>query len=70
MADNDPTLQDIWRLLGSMNRRFGERFDVMEKQFVLLREDFVGLRGEFADLKSQVNTQIGVLKASIEARDL
>lgn len=52
-----------------MNKRFGERFDGLERQFVQLREEFAGLRGEFADLKSQVNIQIGALKESIEARD-
>ena len=65
MSDTDPTLQDVWRLLGSMNKRF----DGLERQFVQLREELAGLRGEFADLKSQVSIQIGALKASIEGRD-
>jgi len=69
MTDKDPTLQDVWRLLGSMNKRLGERFDGVERQFVTLREDFATLRGEFADLRSQVNVQMGALKGAIEARD-
>jgi hypothetical protein len=69
MTDENPTLKDIWRLVGSMNKRFGERFDNLERQFVLLREDFANLRGEFAELKVYVNTGFGALKQSIEARD-
>jgi hypothetical protein len=65
MSDENPTLEDIWRLLGIMNRRFDGR----EREIVQLRQDFAGLRGELSDLKSYVNTGFGALTTSIEARD-
>lgn len=65
MTDENPTLKDIWRLLGTMNRRF----DGLDRQIVMLREDFAHLRGEFAELKAYVNTGFGALKQSIESRD-
>ena len=43
MSEKNPTLHDIWRLLGTMNKRFGERFDALERQIVQLREDFGAL---------------------------
>jgi hypothetical protein len=62
MSDKNPTLQDVWLLLGSinkpvatMNKRFGERFDALEREIVALKTD--------------VRTSIGALKESIEARD-
>jgi hypothetical protein len=62
MSDTNPTLQDIWRLLGSMNKRWGERFDVIERQFVQIRE-------ELANMDARMTTGFGALKQSIEARD-
>jgi hypothetical protein len=58
MSDENPTLKDIWRLLGTMNKRF----DALECQVVELREDNAKLRGE-------MQAGFGALKASIEARD-
>lgn len=62
MSEKNPTLQDVWMLLGSMNKRiatmnkrFGERFDSLER--------------EMLGLKADVRTSIGALKESIEARD-
>ena len=55
MTDQDPTLQDVWRLLGSMNRRINERLDSLERQMVAT--------------DAGVSARIGALKESIEARD-
>jgi hypothetical protein len=62
MSEENPTLQDIWRLLGTMNKRWGERFDGLERQVVQLRED-VGA------LDARMTAGFGALKAMIEARD-
>jgi hypothetical protein len=58
MSEKNPTLHDIWRLLGTMNKRF----DGLERQIVQLREDFGGL-------EARVTAGFGALKQSIEARD-
>ena len=80
MTEPDPTLKDVWRLLGVMNKRF----DGLERQIVDLREDtarqFAEVRGEMsalrtefkaqiADVRAEMRTGFGALKASIEARD-
>jgi len=65
MTDQDPTLQDVWRLLGSMNRRFGEmgeRFDVVERKLV-------ALDARIAAFEAGIGVRLGALKESIEARD-
>jgi hypothetical protein len=62
MSEHEPTLKDIWRLLGVMNRRF----DASERQMTLLREE---LQGEVASLRTQMSSGFGALKQSIEARD-
>jgi hypothetical protein len=62
MADQDPTLQDVWRLLGSLNRRMGERFDVVERQLV-------ALDARVSAVDARVTAGFGALKESIEARD-
>jgi len=62
MADQDPTLQDVWRLLGSMNRRMGERFDVVERQLA-------AVDARVAALEAKVAAGLGALKGSIEALD-
>ena len=67
--NEDPTLQDIWRLLGAMNRRLGEmngRFDAVERQFVGLSDS---VNGRIADLEAKMAAGFGALKSSIEARD-
>lgn len=55
MSEKNPTLHDVWRLLGVMNKRF----DALERQLVVLK----------ADLRSEMAAGFGSLKASIEARD-
>lgn len=62
MTDKNPTLQDIWRLLGRMNGRF----DGLERQIVALEER---LGARISALEVRVASQIGALKESIEARD-
>ena len=62
MSEKNPTLQDVWRLLGAMNRRF----DGLERQNVQLRED---LGGRIHSLEARVTAGFGALKESIEARD-
>ena len=62
MSTDDPTLQDVWRLLGSMNRRFGERFDVVERQLV-------AVDARVAAVEARLTAGLGALKESIEARD-
>lgn len=69
MSEKNPTLQDIWRLLGRLNRRvevFDRRFDGLERQMVAL-EERIGTR--ISSLEVRVASQIGALKESIEARD-
>jgi hypothetical protein len=56
MSEENPTLQDIWRLLGTMNKRF----DGLERQVVQLREDLGGL-------DARMTAGFGPLKAMIEA---
>ena len=55
MTEQDATLQDVWRLLGTMNRRINERLDAVERQIVAV--------------DAGVSAKIGALKESIEARD-
>ena len=69
MSDQDPTLQDVWRLLGSMSRRIGdlntrmgERFDVVERQLV-------AVDARVGAVEAKVTAGFGALKESIEARD-
>ena len=62
MTNQDPTLQDVWRLLGSMNRRISERFDVVERQIV-------ALDARIAATEAGIVAKVGALKESIEARD-
>ncbi len=74
MNEENPTLKDIWRRLGTMNQRFNERFDAVERQVVSfkaeLSEDIAQLRSEVGALRAQTQTQsgLGALKESIEAR--
>jgi hypothetical protein len=68
-VNEDPTLQDVWRLLGAMNRRLGEmngRFDAIERQFVALSDE---VNGRIANLDAKLAAGFGALKSSIEARD-
>jgi hypothetical protein len=69
MSEKNPTLQDIWRLLGAMNKRIGvmdKRFDAIERELVAFKAD---IAGQITALKADVSGRIGVLKDSIEARD-
>jgi hypothetical protein len=69
MGEKNPTLQDVWRLLGTMNRRF----DGLERQNVQLREDLGArinsLETRIGALDARVTAGFGALKESIEARD-
>ncbi len=58
MSEENPTLRDVWRLLGTMNKRF----DALERQVVEIRQDM-------AALDARMVAGFGALKASIEARD-
>lgn len=69
MAEQDPTLQDVWRLLGGMNRRMGERFDVVERQLVAVDARVAALEARVAAGEARVTAGLGALKESIEARD-
>ena len=65
MTDQDPTLQDVWRLLGTLNRRIGgfdQRFDVIERHLV-------ALDARISAVEAGITAKIGALKDSIEARD-
>jgi hypothetical protein len=61
-VEENPTLQDIWRLLGAMNKRIAERLDTVESRIVQLHDAVATLRG-------QMQAGFGALKESIEARD-
>lgn len=65
MSGDNPTLKDIWRLLGTMNKRF----DGLERQIVKLREDVTRHGVEIDTLRAEVRLGFGALKESIEARD-
>ena len=69
MSDQDPTLQDVWRLLGSLNRRIGERFDVVERQLVAVDARISSVDARVSALDTGIATKLGALKDSIEARD-
>ena len=69
MSGENPTLKDIWRLLGTMNKRF----DALERQIVQVRAELTQQIGEtksdLASLKAEMRLGFGALKESIEARD-
>ena len=71
MSDADPTLKDVWRLLGTMNKRF----DGLERHIVEVREQmatklqFAEVKAEIAELRARTTAGFGALKESIEARD-
>jgi hypothetical protein len=68
-VNENPTLQDIWRLLGAMNRRLGDmngRFDALERKLIEI-DDRLG--GRISSLEARVTAGFGALKSSIEARD-
>lgn len=65
----DPTLKDIWYLLGVMNKRF----DALDRQMVALRTDMAefkaDVRKEIPELGMRMQLGFGALRESIEARD-
>ena len=69
MSGDNPTLKDIWRLLGTMNKRF----DGLERQIVQVRADLtqqiVGTNSDLAALRAEMRLGFGALKEAIEARD-
>ena len=58
MSEKNPTLQDIWRLLGKMNGRFES-----------LEREMVALKTEVSKLRADMEGGFSALKGSIEARD-
>jgi hypothetical protein len=69
MTEQDPTLQDVWRLLGTLNRRVGgfdQRFDVIERHLVALD---ARISARISAVEAGIAAKIGALKDSIEARD-
>lgn len=73
MTDKDPTLKDLWRLMGSMNRRMTERFDVIERELVAVNARIsavdAGLSARISAIETGIASKFGALKESIEARD-
>jgi hypothetical protein len=69
MTEQDATLQDVWRMLGSLNRRMGERFDVVERQLVALDGRISALDACLGAVDARVTGGFGALKESIEARE-
>jgi hypothetical protein len=76
MTTPEATLQDVWRLLGGMNRRMNERFDVIERQMVALdtrvaavEAHISGVEARVSGVEAGIGAKIGALKESIEARD-
>lgn len=69
MSDADPTLKDIWRLLGTMNKRF----DALEREVVsgkaALAELKAELQSEIGELRQEMRLGFGALRGMIEARD-
>ncbi|HEX2873243.1 MAG TPA: hypothetical protein VHP33_18420 [Polyangiaceae bacterium] len=69
MSGDNPTLKDVWRLLGTMNKRF----DGLERQIVQVRADLtqqiVETRTDLEALKAEMRLGFGALKEAIEARD-
>lgn len=69
MTDDTPTLKDIWRLLGVMNKRF----DALERQTVELGQRMGELTAhvtrQVGELRTEMHAGFGALKSSIEARD-
>jgi hypothetical protein len=59
----------MWRLLGSMNRRFGERFDVLERQLVAVDTRVAAVEARVTAGEAKVVVAMGALRESIEARD-
>jgi hypothetical protein len=67
--EHSRSFQEIWSLLGRMNRRmdgFDERFDAFERRLIV-SNDRVG--AQMAALDARVMTAIGALRESIENRD-
>ena len=62
MSEENPSLQDIWKLLGVMNKRF----DGLEREIVDLRGYVAEQIGE---LRGQMTTGFSALRGMIEARD-
>ena len=76
MTDQDPTLQDVWRFLGGMDRRMNERFDAVERQLIALGErisstdaSVSSVGASLSSLEARITAKIDALKESVEARD-
>ena len=73
MSEENPSLRDIWKLLGAMNKRFDGRFDTMGARFDALEREIVDLKGyvseQVGELRGQMTSGFGALRGMIEARD-
>jgi hypothetical protein len=69
MTDHDPTLHDLWRLLGSMNRRMNELGQRMNERFDVVERRFVAMDERISAVDAGIAAKFGALKESIEARD-
>ena len=69
MSDQEPTLQDVWRLLGGLNRRVGELNKRMGERFDVVERQLVAADARNGALEAKVIAGFGALKESIEARD-
>jgi hypothetical protein len=73
MSDAHPTLKDIWRLLGTMNKRFDalerEAVDARARDAMLKAELTQLLETEVGSLRAEMRLGFGALRESIEARD-
>lgn len=65
----DATLQDVWRLLVSMDRRINERFDATERHLVATTGRFSGVEASLSGLEARIGAKLDALKEAIEARD-
>lgn len=62
MTASDPTLQDVWRLLGSMNRRINERLDVIERHLVTHDARFAVVEARVSAVEAGIGAKISALK--------
>jgi hypothetical protein len=69
MTAPDPTLHDVWRLLGSMNRRINERLDAIEHRLVTVDTRVAAVEARVTSVEAGIGAKISALKESIEARD-
>jgi hypothetical protein len=69
MTAPDPTLHDVWRLLGSMNRRINERLDAIEHRLVVGETRSAAIEARVSEGEARLGAKLSALRESIEARD-